>query len=789
MGEATTATDRSQQPVAPEQKLRRREDPVLLTGKGQYVGDIRRPGMLFISFVRSLYPHARIVSIDVQQARAHPGVVTVVTGADTAHLGGLLINLFPGSAWPPQPVMPQEEVNFVGEPVAAVVAESETAAFEAAELVDVQYEVLPSVGGLDAALQKDGPKIFNEQSNIAATKEKTIGDVEAGFAQADKVVSLYMRLPRLALVPMEPRGIVAEGHADGTLSVWISSQSIWFARHQLSTILHIAPTDIKITVPHVGGAFGGKTRLSGEEAVTAFLAHKLQRPVRWLESREENIVSMGHGRGQHASVQAAVRKDGTVLALKAGFFADLGAYPGDYSILTVDSTASMISGAYAIPAITTIIHAVKTNAVPTGPYRGAGRPEACYCIERTMDAIAHELALDPVDVRRRNLIPKEAFPYTTATNTTYDSGAYSYVLDTLLAAANYEQLRADQARLRAQGQYVGIGLCIYIESTAMGGQGLSGQPDSGQVRITPEGKILVESASVDSGQGHATAFATIVAQEFAVPLEQVEVYIGDTPNSHSLATFASRSMGVGGVALKHAARAVKAQMFKVASHLLEVGESDLELHEGTVRVAGVPGKAYTFAQLAGIAENPVQKEQFPEDLQKELLKGLCSRQGFEPKDLSYPFGAHLAVVQVDPQTGEVHLQRYVAVDDYGHVLVPTLVEGQTHGAITQGIGQALYEQMAYDESGRVLSATLMDYAVPLAKELPSFELTLTETPSPLNILGVKGAGEAGAVAAPATVTNAVIDALLPLGVTSLDVPLTPYRVWQAIEQARAAARG
>ncbi|HET7639104.1 MAG TPA: xanthine dehydrogenase family protein molybdopterin-binding subunit, partial [Ktedonobacteraceae bacterium] len=650
------------------------------------------------------------------------------------HLGGLLINLFPGSAWPPQPVMPREEVNYAGEPVAAVVAESETAAFEAAELVNVDYEVLPSVGGLDAALQEDGPKIFNEQSNIAVTREKTVGDVEAGFAKADKIVSLYLRQPRLALVPMEPRGIVAEGHADGTLSVWISSQSIWLARLQLMMTLHMAPTDIKITVPHVGGAFGGKTRLSGEEVVTAFLAQKLQRPVRWLESREDNIVSMNHGRGLNASMQAAVRKDGTVLALKAEFFADLGGYPGDYSILSVDSTAGMISGVYAIPAITTIVNAVKTNAVPTGPYRGAGRPEACYCIERTMDAIAHELSLDPVEVRRRNLIPKEAFPYTTATNTTYDSGSYSYALDTLLTAANYEQLRAEQARLRTQGQYIGVGLCAYIESTAMGGQGMSGQPDSGQVRISPEGKILVESASVDSGQGHATSFAAIVAQEFAVPLEQVEVYIGDTPNSHSLATFASRSMGVGGVALKLSAQAVKAQMFKLASHLLEVGESDLELREGCVQVSGAPGKSYTFAQLARIAENPVQKEQFPNDLQKELLKGLCSMQGFEPADLSYPFGAHLAVVQVDPETGEVNLRRYVAVDDYGHVLVPTLVEGQTHGAITQGIGQALYEQMAYDESGRVLSATLMDYAVPLAEELPPYELILTETPSPLNIL-------------------------------------------------------
>ena len=472
MSEATTK-ERSQEPT-PEQKVLRREDPVLLTGRGQYVGDIRRPGMLSISFVRSPYPHARIVSIDAQRALAQPGVVAVVTGTDTAHLGGLLTNLFPGSAWVPQPVLPRDEVNYAGEPVAAVVAENEIAAFEAAEMVDVDYEPLPSVGGLDVALQADGPKIFNEHTNITSTREKTIGDVEAGFAQADKVVSLYMRLPRLALVPMEPRGIIAEGHPDGTLSVTISNQSIFLTRIQLATMLHISPTDIKITVPHVGGAFGGKTRLSGEEVVTAFMAQKLQRPVRWLESREDNIVSMGHGRGQHASIQAAVRRDGSVLALKAEFFADLGAYPGDYSILSVDSTASMISGTYAIPAITTIVHGVKTNAVPTGPYRGAGRPEACYYIERTMDAIAHELSLDPVEVRKRNLIPADVFPYTTATSTTYDSGAYNYALDTLLAAANYEQLRAEQARRRAQGQYVGIGLCVYIESTAIGGQGMSG---------------------------------------------------------------------------------------------------------------------------------------------------------------------------------------------------------------------------------------------------------------------------------------------------------------------------
>ncbi|HLG62009.1 MAG TPA: xanthine dehydrogenase family protein molybdopterin-binding subunit [Ktedonosporobacter sp.] len=773
MSESTTANGSSQH------KVRRREDPVLITGKGQYVGDIRRPGMLHVSFLHSLYPHARIVSIDTSKAQAHSGVVRVVTGADIAHLGSLLINLGPGS-WPSQPCLAIGEVNFVGEPVAAVVAESETAALDAVELIDVDYEVLPSVAGIEAALREDAPEIFNEQGNIVIVQEKTTGDVEGAFAQADKIVSLRLNQPRLALMPMEPRAILAEGHADGTLSVWISNQSIWLARLQFMLILQMSPTDIKITIPNVGGAFGGKTRLCGEEVVTAFLARELQRPVRWLENRLENIVSMGHGRGLLANMQAAVRQDGTVLALKAELFADLGGYPGDFSLASVGSTASMISGTYAIPAIQTIINGVKTNAAPTGPYRGAGRPEACYCIERTMDAIAHELALDPVEVRKRNLIPPDAFPYTTATGTIYDSGTYAQALDTLVASAGYQELRAEQARLRQQGQYAGVGLCLYIESTGSGGQSLSGQPDSGQVRIAPDGKILVESASVDSGQGHATTFAAIVAQEFGVPHELVEVQIGDSPNTHSLATFGSRSMAVGGVALKLSAQAVKAQMLKLAAHLLEVAEGDLEVRDGRVQVSGVPGKSYTLAQLATIAENPAQKSEFPEDLQKELLKGLCSMQGFEPGDLAYPFGAHLAVVQIDPATGEVKLRRYVAVDDYGCVLMPTLVEGQTHGAIAQGIGQALCEQMVYDGNGEVLSATLMDYAVPLADSLPRFELVLTETPSPLNILGVKGAGEAGTVAAPAAVANAVLDALSPLGITALDIPLTPENVWQAI---------
>lgn len=760
--------------------IRRLEDPVLITGQGQYVSDIRRPGMLYISFVRSIYPHARIVDIDVSEGQTHPGVVMVVIAKDIEHLGGLLTAMGPNSQWTPQPPLANGEVNFVGEPLAAVVAESEASAEDAVALIEVNYEVLPSVAGLEAALREDAPALFDERGNIAQVQEAGMGAVEAGFAQADKVVSLHMVQPRLAPVPMEGRAILAEGHADGTLSVWISNQSIPLTRIQLALALRLSPPDVQITIPHVGGAFGGKTRLCGEEVVTAFVAHTLQRPVCWIEGRADNIVSMGHGRGMLANMQAAVRQDGTILALKAEIFADVGGYPGDFSIVGASSTAMMISGCYAIPAIATTLKGVKTNAAPSGPYRGAGRPEASYFIERTIETIAHELGLDSVTVRKRNIIPPEAFPYKAATGVTYDSGAYAQALDTLLRKANYEQLRAEQARLREQGQYIGIGLSLYVEISGVGGQAMSGQADSAQVRITPQGKFVVETASVDSGQGHTTMFASIVAKEFAVPLEQVEVRIGDSPHSHSVGTFGSRSMAVGGAVIKLSAQDVKRKMMQLAAHLLEAAESDLELVDGHVQVAGVPGKFYTLGQLADAAEDTAQKEPYPEDLQKELLRGLCSMQGFEPEDLACPFGAHLAIVQVDPDTGEVTVQRFLGVDDCGWVLAPMLAQGQMHGALAQGIGQALYEQVVYDRQGQVLSGTLMDYAVPLATELPNFELSHTETPSPLNILGVKGIGESGCTGAPTAITNAVLDALAPFGVTTLDMPLTPEKVWEAI---------
>jgi len=771
----------STQTMAP---MRRLEDPALITGKGQYVSDIRRPGMLYVSFVRGIYPHARITNIDVSVAQAHPGVVKVLTAKDLEHVGGLLTAMGPDSQWTPQPCLADGEVNFIGEPVVAVVAESETSAEDAASLIEVDYEVLPSVAGLEAALREDAPALFDEHGNIAVVRETSIGDVEGGFAKADRVVSLRMVQPRLAPVPMETRAILAEGHADGTLAVWISNQSIPLTSLQLALALRLPPPNVQVMIPNVGGAFGGKTRLCGEEVVTAYLAHTLQRPVRWVEGRADNIVSMGHGRGMLANMQAAVRKDGTILALKAEIFADVGGYPGDFSLVSASSTVTMISGCYAIPAISTTLKGVKTNAAPSGPYRGAGRPEASFFIERTIETIAAELGIDAVTVRKRNIISPEAFPYKTATGVTYDSGAYAQALDILLSNVNYEELRAEQAHLREQGQYMGIGLSLYVELSGMGGQAMSGRPDSAQTRITPEGKIVVETASVDSGQGHATTFAAIVAAEFAVPLEQVEMRIGDSPNSHSVGTFGSRSMAVGGAAIKLSAQDVKQKVMRLAAHLLEAAESDLELVEGHVQVLGVPGKFYTLGQLASAAEDVVQREQYPEDLQKELLRGLCSMQGFEPEDLAFPFGAHLAVVQVDPETGEVMLQRFVGVDDCGRVLAPVLAQGQMHGALAQGIGQALFEQVVYDEQGQVLTATLMDYAMPLATELPNFELSHTETPSPLNVLGVKGIGESGCTGAPTAITHAVLDALAPFGVKTLDMPFTPEKVWGAIREHR-----
>ncbi len=629
------------------EKVRRREDLPLITGKGQYVSDIRRPGMLYACFLRSPYSHARIVGIDTNEAQAHHGVVRIVTGAETSHLGKFPTRFESQLQLAPQPCLASGTVNYYGEPVAAVVAESEESAWDAMDTIVVDYEPLASfMMELERPLHQS-----NKQGDIAIIDEKTGGDVEKGFAQADTVVSLRLVQPRLAPAPLEGRAILAEGHSDGTLSVWISHQSPWLARLQLAQILNIPSERIKLTIPHVGGAFGGKMRLCGEEAVTAFLAYTLQRPVRWLgESAPEQFVSMGDGRGMVANMEAAVRGDGTIRALKAEIFADLGAYPDDLRLLNLRSTAEMISGCYAIPAIKTTIKGVKTNTVPSGTYQGAGGTEACYFIERVVEAIARKLVLDAVEVRKRNFIQPGAFPYTTATGMTYDSGAYASALDLLLTKANYRALRAEQAHLREQAQYMGIGLCTCVERVGGGEHGIGGQLDSA---YAPDGKIIVENALVDSGRGHTTTF---------------------------------------------------------------------------------------------------------------------------------PFSAHLAVVQVDPETGEVRVQRYMVVDDSGRVLDPVLMEDQIHGSIAQGIGQALYEEVVYAEDGLLLTSTFVDYALPKIEDLPTFEVAYTETPSPLNIPDAKGVGTFGCAGASPAVTNAVLDALAPLGVTALDIPLTREKVWQALHK-------
>jgi CO/xanthine dehydrogenase Mo-binding subunit len=629
------------------EKVRRREDLPLITGKGQYVSDIRRPGMLHVCFLRSPFSHAGIIDMDLNEAQAQQGVVRIVTGAEISELDKFLTHSRSQSQWVSQPCIARGAVNYQGEPVAAVVAESEASAWDAVQTIDVTYE--PRV----CEIQLDPyslPGIY-EQANIAIIDEKTGGDVEKGFAQADTVVSLRLVQPRLAPAPLEGRAILAEGHSDGTLSVWISHQSPSLACFQLAQILNIPSERIKLTVPQVGGAFGGKMWLSREEAVIAFLAYTLQRPVRWLgESDYEHFVSIDDGLGMLAYLKAAVRRDGAILALKAEIFADLGAYSDDLRLLNMRATAEMISGCYAIPAIKTTIKGVKTNTVPSGSYRDAGGAEACYFIERVVEVIAYELALDPVEVRKRNFILPGAFPYTTATGITYDSGAYASALDLLLTKAKYKALRAEQTHLREQGQYMGIGLCTCMERAGGREQGIGGQLGK---TPTPDGKFIVESALVDSGQGHTTTF---------------------------------------------------------------------------------------------------------------------------------PFSAHLAVVQVDPETGEVHVQRYMVVDDSGRVLDQVLIEDQIHGGIAQGIGQALYEEVVYDEDGNLSTATLLDYALPKIEDLPTFEVTYTETPRPLNIPDAKEVDTSGCAGALPAVTNAVLDALAPLGVTAIDIPLTREKVWQALHK-------
>jgi carbon-monoxide dehydrogenase large subunit len=751
----------------------RQEDPRLLTAGGSYVEDLALPGASFVAFVRSNVAHGRIRSIDATAARSAPGVREVLTLSD---MDPPPARLRAGGAFPEamrRPVLAEGTVRYVGEPIAAVVAETRAAAIDAAEAVVVDIEELPAVVDPAAALE-DETVLFPEHGSNLALRLEGPANPEL-FAGCDVVVRQRLVNQRLAPCSLEVRAMAATRGDDGRLWAWMSTQNAHISRDLLARALGIDAAAIRVRTPDVGGGFGAKGgQVYPEEVVVAWLAWHRGGPYRFVETRSESMVNLGHGRAQHQEVTIGARRDGTVLAYRLDVVQDVGAYPSAGAILPV-MTRLMASGVYRIGAVEFASRHVVTNTTPTAWYRGAGRPEATYAIERAMDLLARELEIDPVELRRRNLVPPDAFPYRTPTGAEYDSGDYARALELLLQAADYEGLRAEQARRRRAGArpWLGVGVSVYVEVTNPGGA-----PEFGALEVLAGGRVRLRAGTSAHGQGHATAFAMLAADALGVPIERIELVTGDTdlvPRGGG--TSGSRSLQSGGAAVAAAAAEVVRSARELAADVLEAHVDDVELVRGEGRfvVRGTPSRGVDWVELAEAA------------VRLDRRDALAAEVDFRPGGQTYPFGAHLAVVEVDDETGFVRLARLVAVDDAGRILNPLLAEGQVHGGLAQGAAQALYEEMAYDELGNPRTGTLAEYAFPSAAELPSFELVASETPTPHNPLGAKGIGESGTLGSTPAIASAVVDALGHLGVTHVEMPATPERIWRAIEAARAGS--
>jgi len=776
---------------------RRREDYPLITGGAQYVDDLRppegRPPLLHMAVVRSPYAHAEIKNIQLDAALALPGVVAAFTGEqllpDMRPLDSLAL---PGLKKPERRPLAVGRVHYVGDPVAVVLAENRYVAADARDLVEVDYAALPAVTDPEAALAPGAPLLYEEfGSNVAFQNSSSKGDVQALFAQADRTLSLRLVNQRLAPASLEPRSCLFDfDSASGLLSAWNSSQAIYRTREILAGALGLDRSRIIVRSPDVGGAFGAKSVLLGEEIAAALLAMKYARPVKWIEDRSENLQAQTHGRGQIDYVEAAFQNDGRLLALKVRVIGDLGAFLIGVTAMVPNRTPTLLCGPYLVQGIESQVVGVLTNKPPTAPYRGAGRPEATYILERVMDRIAGELGLDPAEVRRRNLIPPDAFPYTTVTGIHYDSGNYALALERALELADYRGWRARQQERRKSNSpaLLGIGISTFNELSG-DDRPAPGMPhESATVRIQRDGTILVESGVAHTGQGHFTAFAQIVAGVFHLPAGKITVRMNDTQlPAFSIGTFGSRVTQMGGSAVLLAAEAARDKALRLAARLLEVAPADLVIEGGKVMVRGVPARALELGELARrVEEQPdLIEHECPEPGDGRPVEGLAAWRSFASSGLTFSSGAHIAVVEIDSDTGEVRILSYVAVDDCGRVLNHYLAEAQLHGGLAQGVSQALYEEVAYDdESGQPLTATLMDYALPNAGQIPTFVTDIVETPSPNNPLGAKGVGEAGTVGAPPTIVNAVLDALAPLGIKDIDMPLRPEKIWALIEAAR-----
>jgi carbon-monoxide dehydrogenase large subunit len=770
-------------------RVERVEDPTFLTSGGAYLADLRDPrldGAAAVVFVRSTAAHARITSIDTTDAAGGPGVVGVFTAADVdlGPLGPGLPGLLPdamGRSW-----LASDTVRYVGEPIAVVVAESPAEALDAAEQVWVDYDPLPAVVGPLAAAT-DEVLLFPDHGTNTAMEIPFGHTGDELFAGCDVVVRQEITNQRLAACPLEPRGVATTWH-EGRLVFWSSTQAPHGVKGALATRYDLEPGQVHVIAPAVGGGFGAKIAAQADELLLPWVARRVGRPVRWIESRSENMVAMPHGRGQANLVEIGGSRDGDVEAYRLTVLQDAGAYPSMGAALTF-LTRAMAQGTYEIARVECNIKAVATNSTVVEAYRGAGRPEASAAIERAMDLFAAEIGLDPAEVRRRNLVPAEAFPYTTQTGSTYDCGDYAGALDRALDAAGYADLRAEQAERRARGDAVqlGIGVSTYVEVTA----GPSpGETEFAKVVIGTDGGATVYTGSSAHGQGHRTSWSMIASDLTGIPMADIEVVAGDTDLvAEGTGTFGSRSLQVGGAAVHDATRALVERARQVAADLLEAAVGDVVLDTGSGRfhVAGTPSVWRGWAEVAAAAAlaDPLGAGATGAT---GVAEGLVETTTFTTTSPTYPFGAHVAVVEVDTETGEVRLRSIVTCDDAGRLVNPLIVEGQRHGGIAQGVAQALMEEIRYDDDGNPVTSNFADYAVISAAELPSFTLVAMETPTDVNPLGAKGIGESGTIGSTPAVQSAVIDALAPLGVRHLDMPATPERVWRAIGEAAARDR-
>ena len=763
--------------------VRRKEDFRLIQGEGRYAGDILPRDVATMLVLRSPHAHARIRSIGSAAARDLPGVLAVVTGAEfnatcaeQLPIAGVREHMKAVSRWP----MASDVARYEGEPVAVVVAESAYIARDALELIEVDYEPLPAVVDCERGLDSDAPLVHEDLgTNLCVTSSRTVGDPDAAFAGADGVLSLRVVEPRLVPNAMEPRAVTASfDRGVGEVTLWLSTQAPHMERRATAGVLGIAENKIRVLSRDVGGGFGAKIDTYPETVIAAAMTMRLNRPVRWDGERQEEFTSTIHGRGEVQYVEAAYRNDGKLLALRTQYYTDLGAYcfGGTHGVAET-LTPSGAAGAYTVEHLHWEVFGIYTNKMTVGPYRGYGQHATAYAAERVMDGISAKLGMDPAEVRRRNLIPSGAFPYRTPTGRLHDSGDYVRGLERVLELAGYGALREQQASFREGGQLLGVGIATTVDASGFGPSGsLSVRPgyETSTVQVDSTGNVTIYTGSSPHGQGHETTFAQIAADELAVPLENVSVIYGDT---HLIAqgtgTRASRSIVVGGSAVVTASRQVKEKALKLAAALLRTEAKFVELrHEGFF-AEDIPDRYVTWRDVAAFSIGP---QPVPEGAER----GLEASVYWEPDSYTFPYSANVAVVQVDPDNGAVQLVGFYSVNDFGVLVNPLVVHGQVHGGLVQGIGAAMMEEAVWDDSGPLLSGSFMDYAMPLAKHLPDFNVEFMETPSPYNPLGVKGMGETPTIAAVPAIVNAVADALSQLGSSApLEIPLKPERVWRA----------